>query len=646
MTRKLVLVFLGLWIAFGCTDNTVNTSDTDETWSLGILPASVRFDPATKEAIEYRHITLDKQANTNKPKLLVDNWVYKDGIASIYGARGEYVSFQVVIDNGTQDLLKNISMELAPFANENDTLEIRPELFLEWAVEVKTPSTGYPKSSLKEGWYPDALIPIEEIQMDSSKVGNRWTYPLTLPDFNNGIDHQKALIFWVDQYLPINRKDAKPGLYTSTIKVTANNTVREVPIKLGIWDFALPNENKLKAALQQEGFLSQMDEGQELQIYQLFKKNRIALLDPTYKPQLSPTAEKGFTVDWDSFDSRLEKYFSGEAFTKAYGYPYGPGYGEPIEIFTLPFDVYGKHHTRGWPDVGNLQEEQIPENEETYVQVIRSVHDHLEKMVNTDKTELTVYLNGLDESYFPEAWKRMVYYGELFKKEYPEARFRVDGAYTDEALATIGKSISAWGSHTIEYDIERIRKYQQMGIKDWLYGPLIYESPVNSWVGSCTFIDLPLVNDRAISWSCWKYGTYSWLSWGIAAGWSHSWYDPETWKDFYKEDSESDPEFTFRKFNGNASLIYKPGIVPNVNVPCPSIRLKTMRNGVQEYEYLRLLSTHQGKELADSFVDKLVKRPFGQKSIGTIEVWSYDPEKWDQTRIELGNQIEKVNAKK
>lgn len=48
-------------------------------------------------------------------------------------------------------------------------------------------------------------------------------------------------------------------------------------------------------------------------------------------------------------------------------------------------------------------------------------------MINPKKTDLYVYLNGLDESYFPEAWDRMVYYGDIFELEYPETKFRVDG---------------------------------------------------------------------------------------------------------------------------------------------------------------------------------------------------------------------------
>jgi len=183
--------------------------------------------------------------------------------------------------------------------------------------------------------------------------------------------------------------------------------------------------------------------------------------------------------------------------------------------------------------------------------------------------------------------------------------------------------------------------YQEMGIEDWLYGPMLYESKVNSWVGSSTFIDLPLVNDRAISWSIWKYNTYSWISWGVGAGWEAAWYDPETWKDTYKYGSDSDADYTFKKCNGNGMLIYSPGIVPNVWGACPSIRLKTMRDGVQEYEYMRLLSEIDGNnKRVDEIVNSIIKQPFGENSIGNLDVWNYDAEQWDRQRIQLGKLID------
>jgi hypothetical protein len=613
-------------------------------WSISILPSSVRLDPVSNKIIENRF----KGVKTNRPEeedLLKKNWIYDGQKATLQSARGEYVSYQLVITSHTDSTIEDISIDVPAFSGNGSSIDVKPELFLEWSVKVKTPSTGYPVASLNKGWYPDALIPLDEIQYDSSKVHGRWTYPLWIPDFNNRIENQRSLIVWVDQFVPNDSIKAKAGKYTTEVAVTINKRTKKIPVELEVWNFAIPNENKLKASLQEEGFMSSMDEKRELEVYQLFKRNRVALMDPTYQPQLAAGGGKA-RINWNSFDERLKKYLTGEAFTSKYGYQNGPGYGEPLETFILPFDVYGKHGTPGWPDIGKPDVERNPSNREIYVDAVKQVRSHLQPMVNPDKTELIVYLNGLDESYFQEALDRMVYFGNLFKEYYPEVNFRIDGGYSDTAMEYVHKSIRAWASHTINYDIDKVRKYQQMGIHDWLYGPLLYESKVNSWVGSSTILDLPLLNDRAISWACWKYRTYSWISWGIGYSGKSAWYDPETWKDAYKHGADSDPQYTYKKINGSALLIYAPGIVPNVTTYCPSIRLKAMRNGVQEYEYMRLLAAlDKNNARADEVVNSIIKQPFGAKSIGNLDVWSFDAENWDKARVKLGTLINEIATK-
>jgi len=608
-------------------------------WSISVIPSSIRVDPVTSTIIDQR-FSLYPGHGADKKELLKSNSIFDGNKVSLHASRGEYISFQVVLTRNTDKTLKDISVRMPEFSSSETRFKIEPELFLEWSVEVKATSTGYPKASLGTGWYPDALIPFRYIQDDSAAVKHRWTYPLWLPDFNNRINGQKSMMVWIDQYIPFNSSEARPGLYKSEISVTVEGETRKIPVELTVWNFAIPNENKFKAALQHEGFMKSMTPDKELEIYQLFKRNRIAMLDPTYDPDLK-SAERGkISIDWKDFDERLGKYLTGKAFTSEYGYNYGPGYGEPIENFALPFDVYGKHGTKGWPDTGTPDVERDPGNEAVYTDCITKVREHLSTLVNPEKTEITAYLNGLDESYFPEAWSRMVYYGNLFHKYYPEARFRIDGGYSEEALQIVKNSINSWASHTIEYDYNTIRKYQDMGIKVWLYGPMLYESKINSWVGSSTFIDLPLVNDKAISWTCWKYNTFSWISWGAGAGWINGWYDPESWKDAAKAKSEKDSEFTYKKLNGNALLIYAGGVVPEVDGPCPSIRLKMMRDGVQEYEYMKLLASADGNRIrTDSIVNSIIKEPFGPKSIGNLDVWSFDPAKWDKARITMGEMI-------
>lgn len=634
-----VFLLSSLFLSCNSGDKIENIS----TWSISVLPSSVRLDPTSNTIIDNRFVVL-KNVPEKQEDMLKENLIFDGKKVTLHSARGEYISFQLVITNNTNNILDNIRIDMSEFEGNNIQFNIKPELFLEWSVEIKSPSTGYPVASLGNGWYPDALIPFKYIQDDSSQVKWRWTYPLWLPDFNNRIDNQRSMIIWIDQYVPFRKEEAPPGNYSTVLSVTIKGQTKEIPVDLKVWDFEIPDENRFKAGLQHEGFMKSMNEKQELAVYQLLKRNRIAMLDPTYEPEMRILKNGKSDIDWKQFDARLSKYFTGKAFTKEYGYEYGPGYGEPIETFVLPFDVYGKHGTRGWPDIGKPDVERETQNREIYSDCIKNVRNHFKTLIDPAKTDITVYLNGLDESYFPEAWSRMVYYGDMFREYYPEALFRIDGGYTEEALQIVKNSITSWASHTIEYDYNTIRKYQDMGIKVWLYGPMLYESKINSWVGSSTFLDLPLVNDRAISWSCWKYRTFSWLSWGAGAGWVSGWYDPESWKDASKARAEEEAEFTYKKINGNALLIYAPGVIPNVSGPCPSIRLKAMRDGVQEYEYMKLLAeADNSAERVDSIVNSIIKQPFGPNSIGNLDVWNYDAEAWDKSRILMGEMIDKAS---
>ena len=627
-------IVFALLLVSGLFKNNLSAQLKKQLWTIGAIPASVRIDPTTNKIIEDRFYI--KRAGAQS--LIAKNWIYDGSSVKLFCAKGEYISFQVVLTNHSAGSLKGIDIHMTPLKKNNTELNIKPELFLEWSVEVKTPSTGYPRASLGKGWYPDALIPLKYIQQGTMNRNNNWVYPLQLPDFNNRVDKQISQIFWIDQYIPL---EAAPGTYSGEVIIAIGGVSKKITVQVNVWDFAIPNENNFKASLQHEGFVSQMTEKEELEIYQLMKRNRVCIMDPTYEPKLIVLPTGKLSVEWTAFDARLKKYFSGDAFTRAFGYDYGPGYAEPIETFLLPFDVYGKHETRGWPDIGKPEAELLDSNQQKYIGIIHEVRDHLQPLINNQKTELTVYLNGLDESYFFEAWQRMRHFGNLFKKEYPEAKFRVDGGYNDSAMDIIKQSISAWAIHTIEFDRERMNKFNKLGINQWIYGPLLYESKINSWVGSSTFIDLPLINDRALSWSVWKYKAHSWISWGIGAGWKSGWYDPESWK---SANDGGNSKYDMKKLNGNALLIYSKGIVPNVDEACPSIRLKTMRNGIQEYEYLKLLAAlDKSDKNVNDIVNSIIKQPFGEPSIGNLDVWSYDAEKWDSTRILIGKKISAHN---
>ena len=50
-------------------------------------------------------------------------------------------------------------------------------------------------------------------------------------------------------------------------------------------------------------------------------------------------------------------------------------------------------------------------------------------------------------------------------------------------------------------------------------------------------------------------------------------------------------------------------------------------------------------ERADSITNTLVKRPYGTHAIGNLDVWSFDAEKWDMSRQNLGALIDAYSKK-
>jgi len=143
MVKLLKIIFLTLIIQ-SCSLNEKEPGTSD--WSLSILPSSIRLDPSSNQIIDHRFHTPDPIQSTGQ-NLLHKNWIYDGHQVLLHAARGEYISFQLVLNNNSGKILKAIMVDMPPFKKEDLRFTINPEFFLEWAVEVKTPSTGYSKAS-------------------------------------------------------------------------------------------------------------------------------------------------------------------------------------------------------------------------------------------------------------------------------------------------------------------------------------------------------------------------------------------------------------------------------------------------------------------------------------------------------------------
>src|SRR6185295_4120958 len=119
-------------------------------------------------------------------------------------------------------------------------------------------------------------------------------------------------------------------------------------------------------------------------------------------------------------------------------------------------------------------------------------------------------------------------------------------------------------------------------------------------------LDFPLLNYRIPAWESRRYGLTGLLYWTMVF-WPESdpWLNPLSFK---------------QQFNGEGVLFY-PGADAGIDGPVASMRLKALRDGLEDYEYL-VLAGDAGREKAAAIASGWTK-------------WETDPARLAAAREEL-----------
>jgi hypothetical protein len=588
---------------------------------------SVRVDPVRNQPFE------DNQRlfpDGIRPGYKQSNLIW-DGAArriTLKAARNETVAFQIVIERAGE-MLSNVKVMPAELAGPNGTkisLE-NVDLFREWYVHVKNPTKE--SYTLGTGWYADGLLPCS--RWTGNLYPHTYVMPFDLPDpLNNVGKEQKSQAMWVDVYVPKSRDVTPPGKYTAPITISSDQGRVELTLELDVWDFALPEESHLKPNIHTDTEINTFPEEMELKYYQLLRKHRLSMYPLGYAPELKISGTN-VEIDWRKYDARLAKYLDGSAFTDKYGYQ-GPGYGVPMEYLVLPFDAYPMNlykQARGiqlsgkefkfyapWP-VAMPKQGPTPEYREIWKNAFRAYQAHFDQHPAWDKTRLLVYFLSLDEAYDNIARERMLYFGQLLKDSgAPRLQYRVDGWYPKETMERLQKVLNVIILGLGGRDAATVDEIKKQGVDPWFYT-------------DAAWIDGDGLKCRALSWIAWKLGAGSWTLWELDFNSLRAWQYPET----------------YEKQNGSGMLVYR-GETMGLDEPVPSIRLKGLRRGSQDYEYMWLLSQAKGgREMAGQAVNTTLHGSIrGRASLGAPGMWVHDPDEWDRMRVKFGDAIEKLDT--
>ena len=172
-------------------------------------------------------------------------------------------------------------VEISALKNGNDSIPVENiAVFNQRYIETSTQSNKY----FEPGWYPDALIPFENAKTAGENKVNAGD--------NQGI--------W---FRFETTEDTAAGVYTGTFRLTVDGNVFNLPVKVTVWDFEIPEYEWPKTMFNL--WLTYLTQGEYDQSIDMWEKYFDFFLD--YGITCNGLMIEG--TDTGSFLTYLEKYY-------------------------------------------------------------------------------------------------------------------------------------------------------------------------------------------------------------------------------------------------------------------------------------------------------------------------------------------------
>jgi hypothetical protein len=522
----------------------------------------------------------------------------------LFAARNEFESFQIVLRAGAADL-SGVDIDFSDLRTSQGA-EISKEnvtVYLERFLNLERPS-AYDGGT---GLWPDPLVP----RVDRYTHEKRNGFPFTVQGGRNQP-------MWVEIFVPLA---ANPGKYTGSARISINGAAPFfVPIHIVVWNFTLPSTSTLKSSFGLSGIdalkqhRGQYTNDEELYaITRLYTKaallHRISIYGGSMVPPKYTYNSGRMRLNWSAYDAEVGPFLDGVAIPE--GEPLHGAKATSIDLRTPPALETDEQQALYWTQYAK--------------------HFQQKGWLN----RLFLYLwDEPAKSVFPEVLKR----GRLALQVDPKIRSLVTVPFT-EALAQVVRiwvplvnclepkpGFDDFCEHTPPFETYA-RDAQQSSL--WFYqscashGCNIVGGPYfTGWPSY--MIDVPGASNRVMQWIAWKYRIEGELYYSVDEAYGRG---KDPWDSVFLVGG-----------NGDGTLFY-PGrpdhIGGRTHIPIESIRLKLIREGMQDYEYLALLAKVGGPKQADEYADRIVKKPY---------LWESRPETFLQVRQELGEALDRLAA--
>jgi len=525
----------------------------------------------------------------------------KESSVRLGAARNEWISFQVLIRSDAP--VRGIGLEAGDLRGPSGAVLSRSGARLYRQHQLYLEIGTHRNDSFQPDWYPDPLIPFEHpVTGKKLEAGRFAAVPFDLPA---GETHG----FWVDIHVP---SDAAAGDYRGVWRLAAGEGFsREVPVSLTVWGFALPKTPTLVTE---------------------FGSPRLR----DYYRQQAPSGGRPEPSDWDAVDAQCARLLSDHRFNATPPREVLTPKLQPDGSFEIPGDqvralreFIDRYHVNAVQTPHPSSAVKDPEGERGKLRSWLGAFDRAAGELDRSHVLFYTYLrdepNTIEDYRYVQKWGRAVREaGSVVKVlvvEQPWTEPGKGGANSD--WGDLYGAVDIWCPLFSLHRPESAALRQAQGESVWTYTALCQGPPTPWW-----HIDFPLLHYRVPAWMAWCDGMKGLLYWGGMSYWRRT-EDPWTVAPFYTGSGRPQQGGKGIVFQGEGSLVYPARDVGYDGV-VPTIRLKALRDGIEDYEYLAILQRLGRAAEAKSMARSLAKSFFQ---------WNPDPAAYEAVRARWAAMI-------
>lgn len=382
------------------------------------------------------------------------------------------------------------------------------------------------------------------------------------------------------------------GVYQGTIALAVNGEVNNVPIQVRVRSFSLPEENHARTAFNITGgdMLLAGHPGiadKSPEYWELMRNYYHFMLDYHVTPSDLPIPANSYS----QYILDAEPYIRDPR----------------VSAYNLPYTIGDFENGKAAALVNGLKQKGL-----------------------LDKAYY--YLGGEIDEPTPSMFPKVVQRSQQIAAIDPDLRHVVTTGLHAELKNDVNTFTPLFSEFLSQTYIDEAKRLQAEGGQMWWYGCVTPKYPYPTY-----HIDDDLISARLVSWMQRSYGIEGNLYWSVNV------YKKFTGTQYVARDIWNDP-LAYPGANGDGYLLY-PGTKYGINGPIATLRLQTIRDGNQDFEYLWLLE-QRIKEAAQLLgVDvkpEQIMQPYYDRLFTNVKTFTKDVGELQAVRSEVADLIEQL----